>query len=99
MTDTLVSLRAEIDVIDRELVAILAKRYAVVHRVAAVKHRDGIPAVLPERIAVVKRQARGLAEDVGLNPDFVESLYHLIIEEACRLEEGVLKDDREKMTG
>jgi 4-amino-4-deoxychorismate mutase len=92
MTDTLAELRADIDAIDRELVALLAKRYAVVHRVAVVKKRDGLPAVLPERIAVVKRQARALAENAGLSPDFVESLYHLIIEEACRLEEEFLAD-------
>lgn len=90
MTDTLAELRADIDAIDRDLIALLAKRYAVVHRVAAVKKREGIPAVLPERIAVVKRQARALAENAGLNPDFAESLYHLIIEEACRMEEGFL---------
>jgi 4-amino-4-deoxychorismate mutase len=92
MTDTLAELRADIDAIDRELVALLAKRYTVVHRVAVVKKRDGLPAVLPERIAVVKRQARALAENAGLSPDFVESLYHLIIEEACRLEEEFLAD-------
>jgi chorismate mutase-like protein len=90
MTDTLAELRADIDAIDRELIALLAKRYGVVHRVATVKVREGIPAVLPERIAVVKRQARALAENAGLNPDFVESLYHLIIEEACRMEESFL---------
>lgn len=92
MTDTLIELRADIDAIDRELIALLAKRFAVVHRVAAVKKREGLPAVLPERIAVVKRQARALAQDAGLSPDFAESLYHLIIEEACRLEEGFLAD-------
>jgi 4-amino-4-deoxychorismate mutase len=92
MTDTLAELRADIDAIDRELVALLARRFTVVHRVAVVKKRDGLPAVLPERIAVVKRQARALAENAGLSPDFVESLYHLIIEEACRLEEEFLAD-------
>jgi 4-amino-4-deoxychorismate mutase len=94
MTDTLAELRADIDAIDRELVALLARRFTVVHRVAVVKKRDGLPAVLPERIAVVKRQARALAENAGLSPDFVESLYHLIIEEACRLEEEFLKDEK-----
>ncbi|HRJ59713.1 MAG TPA: chorismate mutase [Azospirillaceae bacterium] len=92
MTDSLIELRADIDAIDRDIIALLAKRFAVVHRVAVVKKREGLPAVLPERIAVVKRQARALAENAGLSPDFAESLYHLIIEEACRLEEEFLHD-------
>lgn len=90
MTDTLAELRADIDTVDRELVALLAKRFGLVHRVAVVKAREGISAVLPERIALVKRQVRGLAEDAGLDPDFAESLYHLIIEHACAKEEELL---------
>jgi len=69
MTDSLIELRADIDAIDRDIIALLAKRFAVVHRVAVVKKREGLPAVLPERIAVVKRQARALAENAGLSPD------------------------------
>jgi len=83
----LAPLRAEIDAIDAELVALLGRRFGVVRRVAAVKHRHGIPAVLPERIEAVKRQAAARGEAVGLDPDFVARLYQMIIDEACRTEE------------
>lgn len=83
----LAPLRAEIDAIDAELVALLGRRFGVVRRVAAVKHRHGIPAVLPERIEAVKRQAAARGEAVGLDPGFVAGLYQMIIDEACRTEE------------
>lgn len=95
MPDTLAELRADIDEIDRDMVALLARRFAVVHRVAVVKAREGLAAVLPERVAQVKRQARALAEDAGINPDLVEQIYGLIIDEACRTEEEFLRNAKE----
>ncbi|HEY0836924.1 MAG TPA: chorismate mutase [Azospirillum sp.] len=86
----LAPLRAEIDAIDAELVALLGRRFGVVRRVAAVKHRHGLPAVLPERIDEVKRQAAAWGEAVGLDPGFVAGLYQMIIDEACRTEEHLM---------
>ena len=84
-------MRAEIDAIDDGIVALLARRQAIVHRVAAVKEANAIPVVLPERIrAVINRNAAcGAAE--GLDPDFVRRLYRLIIDEACALEDRLTK--------
>ncbi|AWK87054.1 chorismate mutase [Azospirillum thermophilum] len=90
MTDCLAPLRAEIDALDDEIVALLGKRLAVVHRVAAVKAQAGLPAVLPDRIAAVKARAADRGRAVGLDPDFVANLYQMIIDEACRVEEGLL---------
>jgi isochorismate pyruvate lyase len=56
----LADLRAVIDRIDRDIVALLAERVRCLDRVIAVKARDNLPAAIPERIeGVVARRSRG----------------------------------------
>jgi chorismate mutase-like protein len=91
MSDELLGgLRAEIDQVDEQIVALVAKRMEVVHRVSDVKVKHGLPSYVPNRIAVVldQRAAQGVAQ--GLDGDFVRRLYKLIIDEAIRLEDEVL---------
>lgn len=87
------SLRQEIDAIDEQLVAQLARRFAVVRKVAAYKGKRGIPAVLPERIDAVKTRCAALAADQDVDPELVVALYDLIIKAACRLEEEIIEAD------
>ena len=90
MTETLAPFRRRIDMLDDEIVRLLAERFAVVHQVAAVKRAENIPAVLPERIEAVKARAAANAAPLGLDPLFVRRLYGLIIDEACRLEDELI---------
>ncbi len=87
MSASLSPLRAEIDALDDAIVELLGRRFGVVRRVAAVKAAEGLPAVLPDRVAAVKRRAAALGAERGLDPAFVANLYQMIIDEACRLEE------------
>jgi 4-amino-4-deoxychorismate mutase len=87
------NLRQEIDTIDEVVVAQLARRFAVVRKVAAYKGKHGIPAVLPERIDVVKSRCAALAATQDLDPELVRALYDLIIKAACRLEEEIIEAD------
>jgi chorismate mutase-like protein len=86
----LAELRKEIDAVDEEIVTLLAKRMVIVHRVSDVKLEHGIPSYLPERIAAVLEKRAAQGETMGLDGDFVRSLYRVIIDEACRLEDEVL---------
>ncbi|ALG71561.1 chorismate mutase [Azospirillum thiophilum] len=94
MSKSLAPLRAEIDAIDDEIVALLGKRLSVVHRVAAVKMAEGLPAVLPDRVEAVKRRAAEAGLAYGLDPAFMATLYQTIIDEACRVEDGIFAAGR-----
>lgn len=76
---TLEEVRDEIDRLDHEVIAILAKRFAYVRAAAAFKpSAAGVRA--PERIASMLQQRRGWAMDEGLCPDAIERLFSDLIE-------------------
>ncbi len=79
--------RAGIDRIDREIVALLAGRAGYVRQAARIKrHRSQI--VDPARIEDVVAKTKGVAEGLGLPPELVESLYRLMIERFIELEKA-----------
>ena len=71
--------RAEIDVIDREIVELLAKRFEVVRHVIAVKQAEGLAALLPERLEDVVEKVMAIAETKGVPPELVEKLWRVLI--------------------
>jgi isochorismate pyruvate lyase len=73
-------LRGEIDAIDAQIVALLARRLQVVDRVIAVKQRDGIAAHLPERVEEVVAGMRRSASAHGLPPDLAEAVWRAMID-------------------
>ena len=73
-------LRAEIDRIDAELVALLARRVACIDRAVVLKRRAGLPARIEPRVEEVARNARDVAAEWGLEPAAVEALWRKIIE-------------------
>ena len=75
-------LRAELEGIDAELVEVMARRFRVVLAIASVKAAEGIPVVLPERIAEVQERVAAVAEQHGLDPALAQRIYRYIIEEA-----------------
>ena len=53
--------RDRIDALDDQIVPLLVKRLAVIREVAALKTREGIPAVLEDRVRQVIDRAAGTA--------------------------------------
>jgi chorismate mutase-like protein len=83
--DTIEALRAEIDRIDRELVALLNARALCALAIGRLKERAGLPIYQPQREAEVLAQAR--AANVGpLGDEAMTRLFERIIDEARRLE-------------
>lgn len=72
--------RAEIDRIDAEIVALLARRMEVVKHVIAVKKTEGLAALLPERVEDVVEKVTARAETEGVPPELAEKLWRLMIE-------------------
>jgi chorismate mutase-like protein len=92
-------LRDEIDALDDEIVALLARRQAIVGRVAELKRAHDIPVALEDRIEAVKRRNAANGAAWGLDPEFVRRLYQLIIDEACALESRAMADPNDAGAG
>jgi chorismate mutase len=85
MNDTIEALRAQIDKLDRELVALLNARALCALSVGRLKERLGLPVYQPKREAEVLAHVRSV--NVGpLEDDAIQRLFERIIDEARRLE-------------
>ena len=85
MTTPLDQLREHLDVIDTQIVTLLAERARVVSTVAEVKRQHNIPIYVPEReVAIV---ARLRAMNPGpLSGEAIERIYRAILDEMRNFE-------------
>jgi len=96
MAEELAPFRRRIDELDREIVRLLAARFAVVREVATLKQRRSIPVLLPDRVHEVKEQAAALGAPLGVDGEFLRRLYGFIIDEACRIEHALIDADEDR---
>ena len=94
----LAGLRAEIDAVDREIVAALARRMGIVERVVAVKREHGIAANLPDRVEEVAAKVRREAKEVGLPPDLAETVWRAMMAWVIAYEDTRLVPDQKSQT-
>ena len=93
--ESMVDIRAEIDRLDRQIVALLGQRFAYVK--AASKFKTSETTVrAPERLQAMLQQRRVWAEKEGLNADVIEKLYqdlvnHFIDEEMKHWKQSEIK--------
>ena len=71
-------IRAGMDAIDREIVALIANRVAYVRAAAAFKTSSANVAA-PDRVAAVLKTRREWAEAKGLSGEVIESLYRDLV--------------------
>lgn len=95
--------RKKIDDIDDQIVDLLARRIGVVRDVAAVKTREKLHPVLPDRVEEVKARNSKRAVDHGLEAEFMRGLYDYIVDYCCALEARLMdftdEDERTHRTG
>ncbi|PYD10374.1 MULTISPECIES: chorismate mutase [Pseudomonas syringae group] len=78
MYTTIEEVRAHIDTIDRDVVALLAKRGKLVNQAAAFKKTtDDVRA--PNRVEQVIAKVRAMANETGASPEVVEQVYRAMI--------------------
>lgn len=80
--DSLETLRAGIDRVDEQIVALLSQRLDHVKKVVALKKVQGLPIYNPAREEDLISQRRDQARAAGLDPDHVEELYRCIIRQS-----------------
>lgn len=89
------ALRAEIDALDAELIALLARRRALIDRAARIKKAAELPARIGWRVEEVVANARRHATGQGLDPELIEAIWRQLIEAAIAQEDRHLKGDEE----
>ena len=72
-------IRAEIDRIDQDVIALIGVRFQYVQAAAKFKtNKESVKA--PERFTAMLRQRRNWAEQEGLSPDVIERMYRDLVE-------------------
>lgn len=79
MTDKRIeTLRTELDVLDGELLELVAKRMNIAEKIGRVKAEIGQPILDRDRELAILRKIRARAENAGLDPDVASQLYELL---------------------
>jgi isochorismate pyruvate lyase len=84
------ALRAEIDALDRRLVALLATRATYIDRAIELKQENGWPARIPDRVEEVVSKVCQEAEGKGLDPKLIEALWRELIDWSIAREAQVI---------
>jgi chorismate mutase len=91
--EDLSNFRKALDRIDSQLIELLGQRFEICRKVANYKRLYNVPMMQPDRVKEVQRRNAELAKLHSVNPEFAQSLYALIIGEACRLEDEIIDAD------
>lgn len=75
-------LRAAIDGIDEKIVSLMAERQKVVKRVTEIKKARNLPVYHPSREEDLISNRRSQAGSAGLDSDFIEELYRVILRQS-----------------
>lgn len=90
---SLPELRARIDELDQRLVQVLAERLAVCEEVARVKEGSDTPIIQPARVRDVITSRRQWAIDAGVDADFAEQVFRVLLAETHRIEVAGTRPD------
>jgi chorismate mutase-like protein len=86
-------IRLNIDMIDRDLVRLLAARHELAMEIGRMKADRGMPVRVPERERELLDIIRAEAELTGLDADQVETIFSLVLEQSRAAQR------RERVTG
>lgn len=83
----LTNLRKIIDVLDDEILSLIAERQVVVERIGKLKASQKLAVFDPKREEILKQYHQELSEKYNLSLDFVINLFEIIMEEARRTQQ------------
>ena len=86
-------IRLNIDMIDRDLVRLLAARHEAAMEIGRMKADRGMPVRVPERERELLDIVRSEAGELGIDPDATEAIFNLILEQSRAAQR------RERVTG
>lgn len=80
----LLEVRGQIDLIDKELIALLGARFALTHQVGLLKASKALEAVDTTREAEKLAELSSLCAKHNLNPELITELFSKIMEEVVK---------------
>lgn len=91
-TESLTLLRQQIDQIDNDLLEALSKRMRISREIGQYKKEHSMPVVQTERYDDILNSRAAAAEELGMNGDFMKTVYQAIHEESVRQQIEVLNN-------
>lgn len=82
--------RKRIDDLDDRIIDLLAQRTDIIREVADFKYKNGIPAVLQDRVDEVRERCADRAELKNMDPETIRTMYAALIQYSCELEEELM---------
>lgn len=92
MMKDLTELRKEIDVLDKQLIELLAERFRVTEQVGKFKAAHSLPAVDRTREGEQEKKVMLLAQKVGLDPAIAKRIQRMIIDEVVARHQQIMHD-------
>lgn len=84
-------LRNQIDRLDSEIIESLKMRFNIVERIGDLKMKNNVTALQVHRMDAMMKKIGEMAEKVGLRPDFVEEIYHVVHEESVKVQTEMMR--------
>ena len=91
-TESLTLLRQQIDQIDNDLLEALSKRMRMSREIGQYKKEHSMPVVQTGRYDDILNSRAAAAEELGMNGDFMKTVYQAIHEESVRQQIEVLNN-------
>lgn len=85
------TLRKEINIIDNELIKILASRMQISKNIGLVKKEQNVAVLQPNRWNEILKESITKGEQNGLSNQFMEKIYKAIHQESIKIQEAVIK--------
>lgn len=82
--------RAQLDLLDAQIVRLLGERFDVCREVARYKSEHEIAMMQPQRVQQVRERYLERGGEADLPRDFTESLFELLIGATCKLEDELM---------
>ena len=90
--NTLELFRKEIDIIDENIIKLLAERYNICKQVAIYKKSQNIPMMQPGRINSIMNRLAIIARSNNISEKVVQGIFSTIIKYSCELEDQVIQE-------
>lgn len=84
-------LRTQIDRLDSEIIESLRMRFNIVERIGDLKMKSNVTALQVHRMDTMMKKIGEMAEKVGLRPEFVEEIYHVVHEESVKVQTEMMR--------
>ncbi len=82
--------RRRLDRLDGEIAGRLGERFAICREIAIYKREHDIPMMQPDRVEQVRARYLARGAEVQLPADFTSSLFELLIDATCRMEDELI---------